>query len=78
MASYHNASAADVAALFNKFDNQDSDIRYMTLVDLNKLLTEGAPSFLLREQSTCNRVVDHLIKLLDDQNGDVQSQALKW
>ena len=78
MAAYYNPTAADVAALFSKFDDPDPDIRYMTLTDLGKMLTTGPPSFLLRETSTCNKVTDHLVKLLDDSNGDVQSQALKW
>ena len=78
MAGYQNPTAADVAALFNKFDDPDSDIRYMTLADLDKILKAGSLTFLSREQSTCNRAVDHLIKLLDDSNGDVQSLALKW
>ena len=78
MAGHYNSAVADMTALFNKFDDPDPDIRYMTLTDLSKLLSSGSPSYLMRDQSTCSRVIDHLIKLLDDSNGDVQSQALKW
>ena len=79
MAGHNGPSSADISTLFPKFDDPDSDIRFMTLVDLYKLLTAGgSSSFWAREQSTSTKVIDRIIKLLDDSNGDVQSQALKW
>ena len=50
----------------------------MTLVDLGRLLENTPQVILSREQAVCGMIVDNLIKLLDDTNGDVQNQALKW
>lgn len=73
-----NPTSHDVQMLMGKFEDPDSDIRYMTLVDLCSMLTNGSPNLLLKDYNGCNRIIDGLIRLLDDSNGDVQSQALKW
>ena len=73
-----NPTSHDVASLLPKYDDPDPDIRYMTLVDLGSILTAGAPTLLVKDYQTCARTLDSLMKLLDDTNGDVQSQALKW
>ena len=73
-----NPTSHDVAALLPKYDDPDSDIRFMTLVDLCNILNTGAPTLLVKDYITCARTIDCLLKLLDDTNGDVQSQALKW
>lgn len=72
------ATAAEVGALLSKYDDPDSDIRFMTLVDLCNILVNGNSQMLAKEYAICVKTIDHLLKLLDDTNGDVQSQALKW
>ena len=72
------ASGSDYHILSPKFSSEDPDIRFMTLVDLGRLLENTAPTTLIREPGISNMIVDNLIKLLDDTNGDVQNQALKW
>ena len=76
--SVRNPSSGDIATLLSKYEDPDSDIRFMTLVDLYNLLSNGSSTFLINDFTTCARTVDQLLKLLDDTNGDVQSQALKW
>lgn len=49
----------------------------MSLVDLCNILNTGPPALLLNDFNICARTVEALLKLLDDTNGDVQSQALK-
>ena len=73
-----NPTHNDVAALLPKFDDPDSDIRYMIMADMQKLLLSGTGPWLAKDYATCCRVVDCLLKALDDQNGDVQSAALSW
>ena len=70
-------TSGDVATLLPKFSDLDSDIRYMSWVDLCNILAQGPPHLLVNDYNTSARVVDCLLKALDDTNGDVQSQALK-
>ena len=72
-----NLAANDVAALLPKFSDLDSDIRYMSWVDLCNILTQGPAHLLANDYNTSARTIDCLLKALDDTNGDVQSQALK-
>ncbi len=72
------ATPANVVALLPKLSHADPDIRYMSLDDLNKTLRAGAPAFLLNDYHTCAKVVESLLKTLDDQHGEVQNQAIKW
>ncbi|TPX69285.1 hypothetical protein SpCBS45565_g02598 [Spizellomyces sp. 'palustris'] len=63
-----------VANLLEKMSHHDSDYRYMATVDLMAALqTEG---FALEDVNE-KKVVSALIKLLDDQNGEVQNLAVK-
>ena len=66
---------SDLSSLIPKFADSDSDIRFMSLVDLCNILNAGP--HLIGDLNTTTRIVDCLIVLLDDTNGDVQSQALK-
>jgi len=50
----------------------------MSLNDLYKVLRDGAPFFLVSDYHTCTRAADGLLKTLDDQNGEVQNQAIRW
>jgi hypothetical protein len=71
-------SPSDLVPLIPKLSDGDSDIRFMTLVDLKKILDSAPPTFVTRELAATSAVIDGLMKVLDDTNGDVQSQALKW
>ena len=73
-----NPTATNVAALLPKFTDADADLRYMALNDLQNLLGAGHPGFLLSDLTTVGRTVDALLKTLDDTNGEVQNQAIKW
>ncbi|MCJ1401202.1 hypothetical protein MMC11_004414 [Xylographa trunciseda] len=72
-----NYTASDVMLLLPKFGDLDSDIRFMSLVDLCNILNAGPPTLLQNDYNTTAKVIDCLLKSLDDTNGDVQSQALK-
>jgi hypothetical protein len=50
----------------------------MSLNDLLGILNNPNSSFLAHDQHSALRLVDGLLKALDDQHGDVQNQALKW
>ncbi|KAL4898137.1 armadillo-type protein [Aspergillus ambiguus] len=63
--------------LLSKLDDPDPDMRYMSLNDLLGILNNPASAFLTHDQLTSTRLVDGLLKSLDDQHGDVQNQALK-
>jgi hypothetical protein len=55
--------------------NSDTDFRYMALNDLtNELQKEN---FSL-EESTEQKVLRAVLKLLEDKNGEVQNLAVKW
>ena len=73
-----SSTPANVTALLPKLNDADADIRYMSLSDLNKTLVNGAPSFLLSDFIACTKAVEGLLKTLDDTNGEVQNQAIKW
>lgn len=65
-------------SLLLKLDDPDADLRYMSLNDLLGILNNPNSSFLSHDQHSASRLVDGLLKALDDQHGDVQNQALKW
>jgi cullin-associated NEDD8-dissociated protein 1 len=55
--------------------SEDNDFRFMAL---NDLITElQSPTFNL-EESTEKKVVDKVLLLMKDKNGEVQNQAVKW
>ncbi|RHZ77030.1 hypothetical protein Glove_186g52 [Diversispora epigaea] len=63
-----------VVGLLEKMDSSDTDFRYMATNDLmNELQKDG---FTL-EESTEKRVVQKVLKLMDDANGEVQNLAVK-
>lgn len=78
MARPANATPAAISALLPKLSDADADIRYMSLNDLDNILRSGAPGFLSNEYHTCAKTVESLLKTLDDTNGEVQNQAIKW
>ncbi|KAG0210629.1 Cullin-associated NEDD8-dissociated protein 1 [Mortierella sp. GBA30] len=69
-----NTSAYLVASLLEKMGSDDNDFRFMAL---NDLITElQSPNFNL-EESTEKKVVDKVLLLMKDKNGEVQNQAVK-
>lgn len=72
-----NPTPHHVASLLPKLRDADPDIRFMSLNDMNSILTNSPPAFMLHDYNTCARVVDGLLGTLDDQNGDVQNMAIK-
>ena len=73
-----NITPAAVMALLPKLSDADADIRYMSLNDLHNTLQSGAPGFLSNDYHTAAKTVDSLLITLDDANGEVQNQAIKW
>lgn len=76
--STSNPTPAQCLALLPKLNDADADIRYMSLNDLFTLLNAGSSSFLASDYHTCAKIIDGIILTLDDQNGEVQNQAIKW
>lgn len=72
-----NPNSHNVASLLPKLNDQDSDIRYMTLNDLRTMLTTGSPAFLAHDYMTCAKVVEGLLHTLADTHGDVQNMAIQ-
>jgi len=72
------ATQQNLNGLLGKLDDPDPDIRYMSLDDLLGILNSPSSAYLAQDQSSAGRLVDGLLKALDDQHGEVQNQALKW
>ncbi|PGH27648.1 hypothetical protein AJ80_00661 [Polytolypa hystricis UAMH7299] len=66
-----------ITSLLSKLTDPDPDIRYMSLDDLLGILQQPNSSYLSQDSSLCSRVVEGLLKALEDQHGEVQNQALK-
>ncbi len=73
-----NSTATQALALLPKICDSDSDIRYMSLSDLNNLLIAGNSNLLSSDYHASAKLIDSVIQALDDQNGEVQNQAIKW
>ncbi|CAK7565104.1 MAG: hypothetical protein SEPTF4163_003012 [Sporothrix epigloea] len=71
------ATVATVNDLLQKLGDSDPDFRFMSLNDLLLVLTNGRPEILLNDYNTAARTIDHLVRALDDQNGEVQNLAIK-
>jgi cullin-associated NEDD8-dissociated protein 1 len=78
MASALPPTTANINQLLGKLTDADPDFRYMSLDDLLQMLNRSRVDVLYNDYNTAARVVDAVIKALDDQNGEVQNQALKW
>ncbi|KAF1346242.1 armadillo-type protein [Delphinella strobiligena] len=72
-----NPTPHNVASLLPKLRDNDPDIRFMSLNDLNQILIVGGTAFIQHDYQVCARVVDGLLLTLNDQNGDVQNMAIK-
>lgn len=67
-----------VLALLPKLTDPDPDLRYMSLNDLYSLLALSTSNVLVNDYHTSTKTVECLLKALDDKNGEVQNQAIKW
>jgi len=69
---------ATLNGLLDKLEDPDPDLRYMSLNDLLALLKNKNSAWLTGEITYGGKVVDGILKALQDQNGEVQNMALKW
>ncbi|KAK3359209.1 armadillo-type protein [Lasiosphaeria hispida] len=72
-----NPVPATVNQLLQKVTDSDPDFRFMALSDLLTVLNIGKHDFLHHDYNTAARTVDSVVRALDDQNGEVQNQAIK-
>lgn len=73
----NNPTPHVIATLLGKLGDADPDFRFMSLNDLHQILTGRKAEFLIHDFSLCSRLVDNIVKSLDDQNGEVQNLAVK-
>jgi len=73
-----NPTTSTVNQLLQKLTDSDPDFRFMSLSDLLRVLDISKSDLLHHDYNTAARTVDHLVKALDDQNGEVQNLAIKW
>ncbi|KAK4239114.1 armadillo-type protein [Achaetomium macrosporum] len=72
-----NPTPQTVQQLLSKINDPDPDFRFMALDDLLKVFTIANPNFMNHDYGAAARTVDHVVGALDDQNGEVQNQAIK-
>lgn len=73
-----NPTPQTVSQLLTKIADPDPDFRFMALNDLLTVFTIAKNDFLNHDYNTASRTIDHIVRALDDQNGEVQNQAIKW
>ncbi len=67
-----------LSSLLEKMSNPDSDFRFMSLNDLLGLLTSPTVNFATSDANLMQRLIEAVVKALDDGNGEVQNLAVKW
>ncbi|KAL2152102.1 hypothetical protein VTH82DRAFT_5286 [Thermothelomyces myriococcoides] len=72
-----NPTPQTVSQLLTKITDVDPDFRFMALNDLLTIFNTAKHDFLHHDFNTAARTVDHVVRALDDQNGEVQNQAIK-
>jgi cullin-associated NEDD8-dissociated protein 1 len=73
-----NPIPATVNQLLQKVGDPDPDYRFMALNDLLTVFNIGKPDLLHHDFNVAARTIDCVVRALDDQNGEVQNQAIKW
>ncbi|CAD6191560.1 unnamed protein product [Caenorhabditis auriculariae] len=68
-------AAYQVGQLVEKMSNPDKDFRFMAINDLMHSLTES--NALVLDEDSAAKVVRALVKLLEDQTGEVQNLAIR-
>ncbi|KAL7274746.1 hypothetical protein RUND412_002334 [Rhizina undulata] len=76
MAALQNSSFT-LQQLLEKMSSPDSDFRFMSLNDLLTNLTNPTVTFAQIDSSLLGRMIDGVIRALDDGNGEVQNLAVK-
>ncbi|KAI9892873.1 MAG: hypothetical protein M1814_001032 [Vezdaea aestivalis] len=61
----------------HKLGDPDADIRFMALNDLYDMVANAAAASIVAEQGASAKIIDGLLKALDDMNGEVQNLAVK-
>ena len=74
----NNPVPATVGLLLSKITDSDSDFRFMALNDLLKVFSIAKHDFMHHDFNIASRTAEAVVRLLDDANGEVQNQALKW
>lgn len=74
----NNPNPQTIGQLLAKLGDADPDFRFMSLNDLHQILTRPKTDFLVHDYNTSSRIVDAVIRTLDDQNGEVQNLAVRW
>lgn len=70
--------AQALPTLVSKLYDADSDIRFMSLTDLQSIFSNPQKgAFLAADYNMCAKTVDGLIHTLNDSNGEVQNLAIK-
>ena len=69
---------ATVNQLLQKVGDPDPDYRFMALNDLLDTFAKAKPDLLHHDYNVAARTIDCVVRALDDQNGEVQNQAIKW
>ncbi len=77
-ATTQSTTPAQALALLPKLSDADSDLRYMSLNDLYTCLNAGSSTFLSSDYHTSAKIIDGVLLTLDDPNGEVQNQAIRW
>jgi cullin-associated NEDD8-dissociated protein 1 len=72
-----NPTSNNVAALLPKLYEDDPDLRYMGLADLEALLRTGNQTLLIHDFNVSAKTVEGLLSTLKDKNGEVQHMAIK-
>ncbi|KAI0199333.1 armadillo-type protein [Astrocystis sublimbata] len=73
----NNPNPQTIGNLLSRLTDADPDYRFMSLNDLHQILVRPKTEFLVHDYNTSSRIVDAIIKTLDDQNGEVQNLAAK-
>ncbi|KAI0517607.1 armadillo-type protein [Xylaria bambusicola] len=73
----NNPNPQTIGALLSRLSDADPDFRFMSLNDLHQILTKPKSDFLTHDYNTSSRIVDAVVKALDDQNGEVQNLAVR-
>lgn len=78
MAKDRNAANQGISSLLPKLSDPDPDIRFMQLNDLANILHSSGSEYIKNDNHTAARLIDALLKVLSDGNGEVQNKALNW
>lgn len=77
MAKDRGSTAHAIATLLQKLHDPDPDIRFMQLSDLYNLLSAPSSEYIKADPGAAGRIIEGILKALNDQNGEVQNQALR-